>query len=303
MIRLGTGRVRAGTRQLKPRATASRTAPLPNKSGEDHPFRSSARSRGLQRCKIGVKRDETRGLEDPADILARKARCPSAAHLWGQHAFFLPATPPAILETVGDGNFEPAHPEPMTGPGRDYLRLYRLARQDYLSVFRENDYHTRNSQLRGFGRQLVTVNVPDDIKYVMVTRHDNFERKSPAMRRALEHQLGDGLFISDGETWKCRRPMVADIVHKGRIPQFSRHMEEVSRALVTRWAGLAPDTTVDALAEMGGLTAEIIARAVLRRRYRSDAANEVVCGFTSFQSVVETSTSPMSPASTTGSRS
>ncbi|WP_377289626.1 cytochrome P450 [Rhizobium sp. SG2393] len=201
--------------------------------------------------------------------------------------FSFRADPPAIIETIAEGSFEPARPEPMTGPGRDFIRLYRLARRDYLSVFRESDYRTRNSQMRGFGRQLVTVNVPDDIKYVLVTRNDNFERKAPSMRRALEHLLGDGLFISDGETWKCRRPLVADIVHKGRIPQFSRHMEEVSQALVTRWCELPPGTTIDALSEMGGLTAEIIARAVFGDDIGPDAANEVVCGFTSFQGVVD----------------
>jgi len=201
--------------------------------------------------------------------------------------FSLRVAPPKIIETRGDGVFEPARPEPFIGPPRDYLKMFLLARKDYLSVFRSGDYRSRVSQMRGFGRQLVLVNVPEQVKYVLATRHDNFERKSPAMRRALEYLLGDGLFISDGETWKRRRPLVSDIVHKSRLPQFAGHMEAVTLDLVQRWQGLPPDTVIDALAEMGGLTAEIIARAVFGDDIGPDDAGEVVAGFTSFQSLVD----------------
>ncbi|MCV9963067.1 cytochrome P450 [Pararhizobium sp. BT-229] len=201
--------------------------------------------------------------------------------------FSLRVSPPKIIETRGKGVFEPARPEPFTGPPRDYMRMFLLARKDYLSVFRKGDYRSHVSQMRGLGRQLILVNVPEHVKYVLATRHDNFERKSPAMRRALEYLLGDGLFISDGETWKQRRPLVSDIVHKNRLPQFAGHMEEVALELVRRWQELPPETVVDALAEMGGLTAEIIARAVFGDDISPGDASEVVAGFTSFQSLVD----------------
>jgi cytochrome P450 len=201
--------------------------------------------------------------------------------------FSLQFAPPKIIETRGDGTFEPARPEPFSAPPRSYLRLFMMARKDYLSVFRKNDYRSRTTQMRGFGRQLVTVNIPEQVKYVLATRHENFERKSPAMRRALEYLLGDGLFISDGETWKCRRPLVSDIVHKNRLPHFGRHMEEATNSFVERWQALPPGTPVDALADMGRLTAEIIARAVFGDDIGPDAAGEVVAGFTSFQELVD----------------
>ncbi|MBH0236545.1 cytochrome P450 [Methylobrevis albus] len=194
--------------------------------------------------------------------------------------------PPRIIETRGDGTFEPARPEPLSGP-RDYLKLFLRARHDYLGVFRGGDYGNRVSQMQKFGRQLVIVNIPEEVKYVLATRHDNFERKSPQMRRALECLLGDGLFISDGETWKRRRPLVSDIVHKNRVPQFARHMEEVTLDLARRWDTLPEGTVIDAMAEMGGLTAEIIARAVFGDDIGPEAASEVVAGFTSYQGLVD----------------
>ncbi|MDQ0318523.1 cytochrome P450 [Pararhizobium capsulatum DSM 1112] len=162
-----------------------------------------------------------------------------------------------------------------------------LVRKDYLSVFRKNDYRSRISQMRGLGRQLVVVNVPEQVKYVLATRNDNFERKSPAMRRALEYLLGDGLFISDGETWKRRRPLVSDIVHKNRLPDFAHHMEESTLDLVKRWSLLPAGTVIDGLAEMGGLTAEIIARAVFGDKIGPNDAGEIVEGFNSFQGLVD----------------
>jgi cytochrome P450 len=195
--------------------------------------------------------------------------------------------PPQIIEKRGKGYFEPARPAHFTGPPRAYLKMFLLARKDYLSVFRKNDYRSRNSQMRGLGRQLIVVNVPEHVKYVLATRNDNFERKSPAMRRALEYLLGDGLFISDGETWKCRRPLVSDIVHKNRLPDFAHHMEEATLDMVRRWSQFPPGATVDALAEMGGLTAEIIARTVFGDKIGPNDASEIVEGFSSFQGLVD----------------
>ncbi|MFX8910974.1 hypothetical protein ABTN03_20175, partial [Acinetobacter baumannii] len=81
----------------------------------------------------------------------------------------------------------------------------------------------------------------------------NYERKSPQMRRALEGLLGDGLFISDGPTWAKRRPLVADIVHKKRLPEFAPTMENVTVAMAERWATMPADQEFDIVPEMAEL--------------------------------------------------
>ena len=210
---------------------------------------------------------------------------------------------PNVIERRGDGFFEPAWVEPYSGPSKEYLTLLMMARKDYLSVFRKNDYRKRNSQVRALGRQLVLVNVPEHVKYVLATRNDNFERKTPTMRRALEHLLGDGLFISDGETWKCRRPLVSDIVHKNRLPDFGRHMEQVTSDMVRRWSELPEGTVVDALAEMGGLTSEIIARAVFGDDIGPNDANDVHRASPNIRASSTTSILATFSASTTAARS
>ncbi|MDE1159114.1 MAG: cytochrome P450 [Neorhizobium sp.] len=183
--------------------------------------------------------------------------------------------------------FEPARTDYYQGRAGGQLQRLMTARKDFLAVWRQGDYRDKVSDMKMFGRQVVIVNSPDAIKYVVATRHENFERKTPQMRRALEYLLGDGLFISDGETWKQRRPLVSDIVHKNRVPAFGPIMTDTSLELVRRWEELGDGATVNALHEMAGLTAEIISRSVFGNDLGEDAAAAVTEGFTSYQSLID----------------
>ncbi len=183
--------------------------------------------------------------------------------------------------------FEPAHPVYYKGPGGRPIRLLLHARANLLAIWRKKHYETGIGVMWIFRRQVVVVNAPEAIKYVVATRHENFERKSPQMRRALEHLIGDGLFISDGDTWKQRRPLVSDIVHKNRVPVFGGIMTGTTEELVERWNRLGDGASVNMLHEMAGLTAEIIARSVFGNDLGADGANEVTEGFTSYQSLVD----------------
>lgn len=194
---------------------------------------------------------------------------------------------PAIVETAGDGWFEPCHPVPL---GSTPSALWRVleARQSMINIWSKMDYHARCGTARVLGRQMTLVNSPDGVKHVMATNHRNFERKSPQMRRALEKLLGDGLFISDGETWKQRRPLVSDIVHKNRVPTFGRTFEEATVEMVARWKRRPAGEAFPMQKEMAELTAEIISRAVFGNTLGSVAAHDVIEGFSSYQDRVDT---------------
>ena len=102
----------------------------------------------------------------------------------------------------------PVRPLPFTH-NPSALTLFRLARRDLLALWSEETY-----SLEFFGRKLLwrdtfVANSPDTVEHVLVTRSEAYERKSPYMRKALEPLLGDGLFASDGATWKRRRAIEA----------------------------------------------------------------------------------------------
>lgn len=180
----------------------------------------------------------------------------------------------------------PTHPPINTRPYNPWDTL-RSARRDLLAGWRADDYRVGVDDFRIFGRQIVTVNCPKAVKQVLVQDNDLYERKSPQMRRALEVLLGDGLFISDGQTWASRRPLVADIVHKGRLAAFAPIMRDAALELVEHWRNSPPNAPVDILYEMALLAAEIIARTVFDVQLGRERARRVVEGFAAYQAAVD----------------
>ena len=102
----------------------------------------------------------------------------------------------------------------------------------------------------------------------------------------LEPLIGDGLFISEGETWRKRRRIVSPIVHSTRLGEIAPVMTETVRDMGERWTILPEGTTIDALAEMAQLTAEIICRSIFGRELGRERSREVVEGFSDFQRAV-----------------
>ncbi len=195
-------------------------------------------------------------------------------------------TPARVIEERGDGYFIAPHPEPRREEP-NIAEILLGARHSLIGNWTESSYRSGIDTFRILSRQVVFVNSPELIKYVMVTRHSNFERKSPQMRRALEVLLGDGLFISEGETWKKRRPLVADIVHKNRVPAFGQTMEQITLAFAASWAARPGGEEFELTAAMAELTAEIIAQTVFGRNLGSEAAQQVINGFTQYQKTID----------------
>lgn len=191
-----------------------------------------------------------------------------------------------IIEKREPGRFEPAHAAYYNGSG-NVIRLLLQARKDFLSIWPSEYYEEDVFEWQAFGRQIIVVNSRRAIEYTLVQRKDNFERKTPQMRRALEYLIGDGLFISDGETWKQRRPLVGDIIHKHRVPSFGPLMADAASQLATHWETVPQGTRVDLLNEMAVLTAEIIARSVFGSQLGHEACQAVTAGFTRYQAHID----------------
>jgi cytochrome P450 len=117
-------------------------------------------------------------------------------------------------------------------------------------------------------------------------KNASFERKSPQMRHALEPLLGDGLFVSDGETWRKRRRMVAPIVHISRLAAYAPHMVEAASETRDRWSA-RQGATIDVLSECAELTAEVLCRALFGRQLGHDYAHQIVAGFSSYQREID----------------
>src|SRR5882672_8407393 len=108
-------------------------------------------------------------------------------------------------------------------------------------------------------RQTFLCNSPDSVQFAFSQKNASFQRKSPQMRYALAPLLGDGLFVSDGKTWRTRRKMVAPIIHISRIKEFAPVMVEAATETRDRWSA-SQGSTIDILEDSARLTAEIICR-------------------------------------------
>lgn len=216
------------------------------------------------------------GESDGDKSAAAAAGCPVAGHA---------AAPEAMVgqaAAAGPGTYVPPCPlRPESTP--PVWKLIGLARRNFLSVWPSSAFAKPWLRIAVLRKQIFVCNSPDLVQEAFVRKHDTFERKSAQMRHALEPLLGDGLFISDGETWRRRRQIVGPIIHASKVRDFFPVMAETIAERRAAWEAAGPDAPVDMLQEMAHLTAEIICRTIFGRQLGRDYAAEVVESFTDYQ--------------------
>ncbi len=182
--------------------------------------------------------------------------------------------------------YTPPTPRRPKRPMSPLVALFK-ARKNLLGIWHEGAFEKFIMQTRLPGRAVVIVNGVDAIKRVFLDNHDNYDPKSPQMRKALEPLLGDGLFVSDGEVWRRRRAMVAPAIAAAQLPNYAPLMVACAEEAAARWDSLGDGAGVDALQEMAVLTARIIGRTVFGDGVSDEEAARVVRGFSDYQAVVE----------------
>jgi len=170
-----------------------------------------------------------------------------------------------------------------------FKALY-YAQNDLLSIWDEDSFKSNFMHRKILKQHVFIANSPETIRYVFVENKDNYERKSPQMRRALEPLLGDGLFISDGDTWSSRRKIQTPLFDSSHIKMFTDTMISTIDEMANDWqrkTGGKENTELDIHPEMGKLTAEIIARTLFGEKLGSANSSAVVDAFAEYQSVVK----------------
>lgn len=182
-------------------------------------------------------------------------------------------------------DFVPPYPDRPRQP-LSALATLRLARRNFLAIWEERCFEWEVFSRRMLSRSLFVCNSPDTVVSAFIEHHDSFERKSPQMRHALAPLLGDGLFISDGETWRRRRRIIAPIVHVSHLPLFAPLMVQAAIETAERWSRLGRSAPVNVLTEMASLTAEIICRTVFGRQLGAEHAAEIIAAFSEYQRLI-----------------
>jgi cytochrome P450 len=178
--------------------------------------------------------------------------------------------------------FVPVHPSRPAKP-LSLWQLLRVGSRNFLAIWEEAAFEYKMMRIELLRRTTLIGNGPRWVRQAFVLQNADFERKSPQMRHALKPLLGDGLFVSDGETWTRRRRIVAPIVHASRLAQFAPVMVEATVEIRARWAAYPDGTRIDVLTEMAQLAAEIICRTLFGRTLGAAHAHEIVDAFSDYQ--------------------
>jgi cytochrome P450 len=146
------------------------------------------------------------------------------------------------------------------GAGRDFRRdqlgFYESCAREY------GDFvQTRMGPYRIF-----LVYHPDTIEELLVARNRDFV-KSPGVR-LLRPLLGDGLLLSEGETWLRQRRLMQPAFHRQRVAGYGDVMAAFTERHVSGWKA---GDTVDVHAEMMALTQAIVAKTLFDADVSGDA--------------------------------
>ena len=139
---------------------------------------------------------------------------------------------------------------------RDQLGFYESCAREY------GDFvQTRLGPVR-----MLLVYHPDAIEELLVTRNRDFT-KSVGLRR-LRPLIGDGLFLSEGDTWLRQRRLVQPAFHRQRLAGYGDVMTAFTRRHVAGWKD---GSVVDMQAEMMALTQAIVAKTLFDADVSGDA--------------------------------
>ena len=169
------------------------------------------------------------------------------------------------------------------------IKAILQARQDLLSIWTEDSFRFEFMSQQILKQKIFIANDPRIVKDVFVTKHHIYQKKSPQMQRALEPLLGDGLFISDGDTWTSHRHIQTPLFHTAFVQNYSKIMVSTITEVADEWAEAAASNngTINVLPEMGRLTAEIISRTLFGENLGKEKAATVVKAFAKYQSSIK----------------
>lgn len=139
---------------------------------------------------------------------------------------------------------------------RDQLGFYASCARQY------GDYvQTRMGPYRVF-----LIFHPDAIEELLVARNRDFI-KSPGVR-LLRPVLGDGLLLSEGDTWLRQRRLVQPAFHRQRVAGYGDVMASYAARHIAEWKD---GDTRDMHAEMMALTQAIVAKTLFDADVSGDA--------------------------------
>jgi len=131
----------------------------------------------------------------------------------------------------------------MTAPSVDFNRPPGPAEPVALGIDPEtletlrqlrDEYGATVSMQRPNGRLAYFVNDADDVRRILVKRHNRYD-KGPGFER-VKMLLGNGLIVSDGDIWRRARTMIQPAFSRQKVHDLVDVMVECAQVLERRWS-------------------------------------------------------------------
>jgi cytochrome P450 len=150
----------------------------------------------------------------------------------------------------------PAPPRP--AEPLSLFRFLKAVRTNAITMWPDAAYE-QDSLTGGLaGRRSILLNAPDDIHHVLVGNPGNF-RRTPATIRILRPITGQGLLLSEGESWKLQRRTIAPALTPRVMPMLASHIARGTQAILAR---IPPGEPVNLLGTMQALALDIAGRSM-----------------------------------------
>lgn len=182
------------------------------------------------------------------------------------------------------GAFAPWRPPAPVPPASLRVAWWIATRQkrDLLEVLTADVYRQPAVRIPVGKRKVFLINEPELIRRVFVDSRGIYP-KSDLMRAALGPLVGEGVLVSDGETWEHDRQMLEPAFAHMRLEQVFPMMQDAVRDHAAHLRGLGHGVVIDLEEELSRVTADIMFRAIFSEPIAGPDAAEVFAAFMRFQ--------------------
>jgi cytochrome P450 len=137
--------------------------------------------------------------------------------------------------------------------------MIRAARDDVLKIFPEAAYREQLVELRFLSFRRYLLSDPDGIGHVLLDNVQNYAKAREDLRPVLPI-LGNGLFASEGETWRRHRRIMAPSFQSHSLAAYAPVITDVAGDLSRSWAALPSGSVVDVGRAMMQATLQVISQ-------------------------------------------
>jgi cytochrome P450 len=155
-------------------------------------------------------------------------------------------------------------------------------RHSSLDVLFERSYSMKMGEFAGFRRRFYFLTQPEIVNRILGADVALYP-KSDLMGTILYQILGNGVFVSNGETWKRQRRMMNPAFEFARISEVFPLMMQAAEAMKERLDKVADGREVAVDFEMTHVTADIIFRTIFSEPIPPADAESIFDAFNNYQ--------------------